>query len=216
MSTFLLLFAPVVAAALSAAGIVLVAVMIPNPGERGHDWWVNTGQPAAQQHRFDALGLDRADLNNPEVIYGHDISPDVWAEAGRRLRDQTGRPSPQRAPDWSWPNHTPDSVTSFTIAPNGNLADRAALAEIPDSAPDGLCPVTDGTIWYADVPNRHCRRITDHDAIVEAVEADRGCFSCAVSPDGTLLITANVWDDKTFVSGRGVLFRTIANRQGNP
>ncbi len=108
-------FAPVVAEARSATGIVLVAAMIPNPGERGHDWWVNTGQPAAQQHHFDALGLDCADLNNPAVIYGHDIPPDVWAEAGRRLRDQTGRPFDDPCPMTSWP-----AVPTRVIAPRGD------------------------------------------------------------------------------------------------
>ena len=99
-------------------------------------------------------------------------------------------------------------ITSFAIAPNGDLDDRTTLAEIPDSAPDGLCVAPDGTIWYADVPNRHCRRISGVDgAILETIVADRGCFSCAVSPDGTLFVTANVWDEQTFSSPRGVVYR---------
>lgn len=107
-------------------------------------------------------------------------------------------------------------ITSFAIAPNGDLHDRATLVEVPGSAPDGLCVAIDGTIWYADVPNRHCRRITLGGAIVETIDADRGCFSCAVSPDGTLFITANVWDDETFVSRRGVLLQMGATGDGLP
>ena len=98
-------------------------------------------------------------------------------------------------------------ISSFTITPNGDLENRTTLAEIPNSAPDGLCIAADGTIWYADVPNRHCRRITAEGVIVETIDADRGCSSCAVSPDGTLFITANVWDDDTFTSRRGVVYR---------
>ena len=104
--------APVVAAARPVAGIVLLAAMIPNPGERGHDWWVNTRQPDAQQRRFDELGLDSADVNNPEVIYGHDIPLDVWTEAGRRLRDQMGRPFDDPCPISGWP-----SVPTYVVAP---------------------------------------------------------------------------------------------------
>ena len=96
-------FAPAIAAERPATRIVLVAAMIPNPGERGHDWWVNTGQPAAQQHRFDALGLERSDLNNPDVIYGHDLPAELWAETGRRLRAQTGRPFDDPCPIAAWP-----------------------------------------------------------------------------------------------------------------
>ncbi len=99
-------------------------------------------------------------------------------------------------------------ITSFAITPDGDLGHRSTVAELPGSAPDGLCATADGTVWYADVPNRHCRRIDPNGVVVGAVEADRGCFSCAVSPDGTLFITANIWDEDTFSSRRGVLYRT--------
>lgn len=85
-------YAPLVAEAAAADRLVLVAAMIPNPGERGHDWWTNTDQATAQRACFVDLGLDTADLDNPDVVYGHDNPPDVWAEAGRRTRDQSGRP----------------------------------------------------------------------------------------------------------------------------
>jgi hypothetical protein len=96
-------FAPVIAEERSLAGIVLLAAMIPDPGERGHDWWVNTGQPDAQRQRFDELGLDVADANDPEVIYAHDVPHDLWAQAGRRVRDQTGRPFDDPCPIPAWP-----------------------------------------------------------------------------------------------------------------
>lgn len=99
-------------------------------------------------------------------------------------------------------------ITSFTITPDGDLTDRATLAELPGSAPDGLCTGDDGTIWYADVPNRHCRRIGLDGTVIETITADRGCFSCTLSPAGHLYITANVWDAHTFTTRRGVLYRT--------
>jgi sugar lactone lactonase YvrE len=99
-------------------------------------------------------------------------------------------------------------ITSFTITPDGDLTDRATLADMPGSAPDGLCVAGDGTIWYADVPNRHCRRIGLDGTVIETITGDRGCFSCTLSPDGHLYITAGVWDAHTFTTRRGVLYRT--------
>ncbi len=97
------IIAPVVAERIEADRIVLLAAMIPKPGERGHDWWTNTGQAAAQQACFDELGLDRADLDHPDVVYGHDIPADLWAESGRRTRDQSGRPFDDPCPLNGWP-----------------------------------------------------------------------------------------------------------------
>lgn len=71
-------YAPIVAEAAAVDRLVLVAAMVPNPGERGHDWWANTHQPAAQRACFERLGLDTADLGSPDVVYGHDIHSDAW------------------------------------------------------------------------------------------------------------------------------------------
>lgn len=103
-------------------------------------------------------------------------------------------------------------LTSFAVADNGDLVDRSIFAEITGSAPDGLCLGDNDTIWYADVPNQHCRRIAPGGAVVETIGVDRGCFSCAPAPDGGLYITANVWDEHTFATGtprRGVLYHAV-------
>lgn len=95
--------APLVAAAEGADRIVLLAAMIPAPGERGHDWWVATDQEAAQRAYFEELGLASADLDDPAVVYGHDIPADLWAEATRRVRTQCGRPFDDPCPIDAWP-----------------------------------------------------------------------------------------------------------------
>ena len=96
-------YAPLVAEATAADRLVLVAAMIPNPGERGRDWWTNTDQPTAQRASFVELGLDPVDMDNPDVVYGHDIPPDVWVDARHRTRDQSGRPFDDPCPITSWP-----------------------------------------------------------------------------------------------------------------
>lgn len=62
--------APAVAEAIAADQIVLLAAMIPTTGERGHDWWTNTGHETAQRRSFDELDLDPADLDNPDALTG--------------------------------------------------------------------------------------------------------------------------------------------------
>ena len=98
-------------------------------------------------------------------------------------------------------------ISAFTINESGDLTERRVFAEVANSAPDGICFAADGTLWYADVPNRHCRRVTANGDIVETIEVDRGCFSCAIAPNGDLYITATIWDTDTFTTRRGVLYR---------
>lgn len=96
-------------------------------------------------------------------------------------------------------------ITAFTITGDGSLTDRRAFAEIEGSAPDGISLAPDGSLWYADVPNQHCRRVAQGGSVLETIDVDRGCFSCAISPTGTLYIAATVWDEHTFTSRSGVV-----------
>ena len=104
-------------------------------------------------------------------------------------------------------------ITAFTVEASGDLVARRPFAEIEGSAPDGVSFAADDTLWYADVPNRHCQRVADGGEIIETVEADRGCFSCAVSPEGELFITATGWNEDTFTDRGGVLLRSPIPKQ---
>lgn len=96
-------------------------------------------------------------------------------------------------------------LSAFSISDNGDLEDRWTFAEVKGSAPDGICLAPDGSVWYADVPNQHCQRVAEGGAILDTVDVGRGCFSCALSPDGTLYVTAAVFDDDTFTTSDGVV-----------
>jgi len=87
------------------------------------------------------------------------------------------------------------NLSAFDIGPDGALSGRRVWAHVEGSAPDGICLETDGTVWYADVPNKRCVRVAEGGAVLDTVEADRGCFACARGgPDGrTLFITAAEW-----------------------
>jgi sugar lactone lactonase YvrE len=85
-------------------------------------------------------------------------------------------------------------LTAFDIQPDGGLANRRVWAEV-DGHPDGVCLDAEGAVWYADVPGRCCVRVAQGGQVLARVEADRGCFSCALGgPDGTtLFIVAADW-----------------------
>ena len=79
--------APLVCARIPVKLMVLVAAMIPAPGELFADWWTNTG--------YQSTGHD-------DVFY-HDVPPNLAAEAQRRERDEVARALQQPWPLQSWP-----------------------------------------------------------------------------------------------------------------
>src|SRR6478752_2901338 len=116
-------------------------------------------------------------------------------------------------------------LTAFTIAADASLTDRRTWADLGDAAaPDGICLDADGAVWYADVPNRHCRRVAEGGRVLETVEVDRGCFACMLGgPDGRLLhIVATDWERLDWQHGGGertgqvLTYRAPASHAGRP
>ena len=88
--------APLVAATIPVTKIVLLAAMVPRPGESGGDWWANTGHAAA----FAAQGLPD---DSPETVFIHDVPSDVIAST-ELPRDQTSTLFGEPWPLDAWPN----------------------------------------------------------------------------------------------------------------
>lgn len=86
-------------------------------------------------------------------------------------------------------------LTAFDIGPDGGLSGRRVWADLGDAAPDGIALDAEGAVWYADVPNQRCARVREGGVVLDVVDLDRGCFSCALGgPDGrTLFMTAATW-----------------------
>ena len=80
--------APLVCARRPVDLLVLVAGMIPSPGESFADWWRNSG--------YEESGFD-------DVFY-HDVPPELAAEAKTREREQAEKPLHDPWPLETWPN----------------------------------------------------------------------------------------------------------------
>ncbi|MEU8438364.1 alpha/beta hydrolase [Streptomyces sp. NPDC029216] len=103
--------APLVAARRPVASLILVAGMVPAPGEPADRWWADTGYTGAvrRQARRDG-GLTGSD--DPYVAFYHDVPRELAEEALRRGRDH---PSPTASAQ-PWPlGAWPDVPTRYVL-----------------------------------------------------------------------------------------------------
>jgi pimeloyl-ACP methyl ester carboxylesterase len=135
--------APLVADRLAADALVLVAGMVPAPGEPPDDWWHNTGYSSAVQTQ---AARDGGMTGNPDpyVSFYHDVPRQLAEEAMSKERAHPSQAS-MVAP-WpldAWP-HVP---TKFVLCSQDRffppdffrrlVAERLAI--IPDEIPSGHC-----------------------------------------------------------------------------
>jgi sugar lactone lactonase YvrE len=112
-----------------------------------------------------------------------------------------------------------DRLTAWTLGPDGSLSGRRVWAQLGEAeAPDGICVDASGAIWYASVPQQHCVRVAEGGEVLETVDADRGCFSCALGgEDGrTLYVVANDYGPQGASDGIVLTQRVDVPRAGRP
>jgi pimeloyl-ACP methyl ester carboxylesterase len=83
--------APLVCDRLPVTLLVLVAAMVPMPGESPGDWWVNTG------HEF-------PDPFDAEVVFAHDLPSELAAASLDHVREQSATPFEKPWPLDAWPD----------------------------------------------------------------------------------------------------------------
>jgi pimeloyl-ACP methyl ester carboxylesterase len=123
--------APLVCARLPVELVVLIAGMVPLPGEKGDDWGANTGYPGP------AAGDDGG-------VFYHDVPPALAAEARARERRQAEAPGRQPWPLDSWP----DVPTRYLLCRDDRMFParwmrgvvRERLGIVPDEIEGGHCP----------------------------------------------------------------------------
>lgn len=134
--------APLVADRLQAQALVLVAGMIPAPGEAPADWWDNTGygQAVEEQGRRDGGATGSED---PFVAFYHDVPRALAEEALSRERSES-----QAAYHSPWPLETwPDVPTRFVLCTEDRFFPRAFMRKVvsmrlgvtPDEIAAGHC-----------------------------------------------------------------------------
>ena len=87
--------APLVAARVPVEMLVLVAGMIPTPGEAPGDWPANTG--------FDEVMREQAQRYPGADLVYHDVPPALAEQARRNARDQSDTPGHAPWPLDAWP-----------------------------------------------------------------------------------------------------------------
>jgi len=90
--------APLVCERVPVDLVVMLAAMIPSPGERPGDWWDKTGYVSPEQD--DDLTGDDAVIDT----FLHDVPHELAVEALKRGRDQSGTPMEKPWPLEKWPD----------------------------------------------------------------------------------------------------------------
>jgi pimeloyl-ACP methyl ester carboxylesterase len=97
--------APIVCTRRRVDLLVLLNAMVPMPGETFNSWGSNTGSGLARAEYHASLGLSDAEAKDDGVIYYHDLSADLRAEAqARTWQDQSMAVLDEPWPLAAWPD----------------------------------------------------------------------------------------------------------------
>jgi pimeloyl-ACP methyl ester carboxylesterase len=119
--------APLAADRLPVRHLVLVAPMIPAPGETGADWWRATDQVEAQRAAAIADGRDPDAAFDVLELFMHDVPQDVVLEAMSRPEPrQADRPFLEAWPLDAWP----EVATSVIAGRNDRLFPYTFMVEL--------------------------------------------------------------------------------------
>jgi pimeloyl-ACP methyl ester carboxylesterase len=136
--------APLVCARLPVDLLILVAAMVPRPGESAGEWWSNTGYTAAFRAAEERAGRPADAPFDPGVTFLHDVDPELAAEAVARGRAQSGAVFAAPWPLDAWP----DVPTAFLLCRNDRFFPASFMREVvrerlgitPDEIDSGHVP----------------------------------------------------------------------------
>jgi len=97
--------APLVCERVAVDLLVMLAAMVPSPGESPGDWWANTGHAQARREQDERDGRPIHGDFDVMATFFHDVPPDVVSEAfARGERHQSRTPFEKPWPLRAWPN----------------------------------------------------------------------------------------------------------------
>lgn len=125
--------APIVCDRVPAKLLVLVAGMVPSPGESAEEMFANTGYKQEEQKD-----------PSPRAVFYHDVPAELAAEALARGRDQSSTPGKEPWPLVAWP----DVPTRYLLCRNDRFFPPAWVRRVvrdrlgitPDEIESGHCP----------------------------------------------------------------------------
>jgi pimeloyl-ACP methyl ester carboxylesterase len=135
--------APLVAERVPVRLLVLLAAMVPSPGESPGDWWANTGHDQARREQARRDGRDPDD-EDPVALFLHDLPPALLEVAMTKARNQSGTPFEKPWPLERWP----DVPTRFLLCRDDRFFPaafqrrvvRERLGIVPDEMDGGHLP----------------------------------------------------------------------------
>jgi pimeloyl-ACP methyl ester carboxylesterase len=142
--------APLVCTRVPVRVLVLLAGLVPAPGETGDEWWDATGYP----------GPAAAARGGDEVaLFYHDVPAELTAEAMRHARHQAAKPGREPWPLREWP----DVPTRFILCRDDRLLPaewlRGVVSErlgiTPDELDAGHCAALSRPNELADLLERY-------------------------------------------------------------
>jgi pimeloyl-ACP methyl ester carboxylesterase len=149
--------APLVCARVPVELMVLVAGMVPVPGEKGEDWWANTGYEQA-------AGEQDADDDSEIAVFYHDVPRELAAEALSRGRDQADTPGLEPWPLDAWP----DVPTRYLLCRDDRLFPAGWMRAVVRERL-GITP--------AEIDGGHCPALSRPRELAERLEAYRAAVT---------------------------------------
>lgn len=138
------LIAPLVCDRVPSRLLVLVAAMIPAPGETGGEWWEATGQPDAAAHLARAQGRDESKDFDPFEWFLHDVPPDIVEQSAAHVVEQSDGPfidpwPPARGPAFR-PAASPAATTACSLWSSCAGSHENGWASSPSTSTAAISP----------------------------------------------------------------------------
>ena len=96
--------APLLCDRVSVRILIMVAAMVPAPGESPGEWWSNTGHEEARREQDTRDGRTADGGFDPVEIFLHDVPSQVVAQSFAHVKNQSGTPFVKKWPLRAWPN----------------------------------------------------------------------------------------------------------------
>jgi pimeloyl-ACP methyl ester carboxylesterase len=156
--------APLVAARIPTELLILVAAMLPRPGESAGEWFANTGWAEARARQLEADGRSPGDYDVIADLF-HDVPEDITQAAmsrGERYQSDTPMGKPWPLEVW------PDVPTAFLLC----TKDRFFPAELMRSVVAERLGIT-----ADEIDSGHLSAFSRPDKLVERLEYHRSLMA---------------------------------------